>query len=226
VQIPPDQSRADRLVASVAIHWATGGCEAYTARKQAMRISTEIVSRTDADVFRMAEGNIRQQPLRRGCAEIGGVSSPWHVFKEAGREPKRAPHLLHLRRNASEGGEGNVQPRVDQRKHGRVAEQSYNLIVPMKVGNRRASARSSHGTHWREGGSRHTNLFERRLGLGAASGITGTAPMLGWKSSRSGQLVPETFQFDEAQPQSWNSANSGPPAQSVAVVDSADLHSG
>ena len=59
-----------------------------------MRISTEIVSCTDADVFRMAEGSIRQQPLMRGCAEIGGVSSPGHVFKEVGREPKRAPHLL------------------------------------------------------------------------------------------------------------------------------------
>ena len=39
-----------------------------------------------------------------------------------------------------------------------MAEQSYNPIVPVKVGNRRASARSGHGTHWREGGSRHTNL--------------------------------------------------------------------
>jgi len=33
VQVPPDQSRADRSVASVAIHRATGGCEACTARK-------------------------------------------------------------------------------------------------------------------------------------------------------------------------------------------------
>src|SRR6266566_4456622 len=38
VQVPPGQSRADRSVASVAIHRATGGCEAYTARKQAARI--------------------------------------------------------------------------------------------------------------------------------------------------------------------------------------------
>jgi hypothetical protein len=83
----------------------------------------------------------------RGCAEIGGVPSPRHVSEEAGREPKRAPHLFHSRRNAFEGFEGNVQPRVDRRKHGRMAEQSYNLIVPMKVGNRRASARSGHETH-------------------------------------------------------------------------------
>jgi group II intron reverse transcriptase/maturase len=41
-----------------------------------------------------------------------------------------------------------------------MAEQSYNLIVPMKVGNRRASERSGHETHWREGGSRRTNLLK------------------------------------------------------------------
>ena len=28
VKVLPDQSRADRSVASLAIHWATGGCEA------------------------------------------------------------------------------------------------------------------------------------------------------------------------------------------------------
>jgi hypothetical protein len=28
VQVPPDQSRADRSVASLAIHRVTGGCEA------------------------------------------------------------------------------------------------------------------------------------------------------------------------------------------------------
>jgi hypothetical protein len=39
-----------------------------------------------------------------------------------------------------------------------MVEQSYNPIVPRKVGNRRASARSGHETQWREGGSRHTNL--------------------------------------------------------------------
>src|SRR5689334_7957991 len=38
VQVPPGHSRADRPEASVAIHRATGGCEAYTARKQAVKI--------------------------------------------------------------------------------------------------------------------------------------------------------------------------------------------
>jgi hypothetical protein len=40
----------------------------------------------------------------------------------------------------------------------RDAEQSYDPIVPVRVGNRRASARSGHGTHWREGGNRRTYL--------------------------------------------------------------------
>jgi len=31
-------------------------------------------------------------------------------------------------------------------------EQSYEPLVPEKVGNRRAPARGGHGTHWREGG--------------------------------------------------------------------------
>ena len=39
-----------------------------------------------------------------------------------------------------------------------MVEQSYDPIVPMKVGNRRASARSGHGTHWREGGNKRTHL--------------------------------------------------------------------
>ena len=37
-------------------------------------------------------------------------------------------------------------------------EQSYDPIVPVKVGNRRASARSGPGTHWREGGNKRTYL--------------------------------------------------------------------
>ncbi len=37
-------------------------------------------------------------------------------------------------------------------------EQSYDPIVPVKVGNRRASERSGHGIHWREGGNKGTNL--------------------------------------------------------------------
>ena len=41
-----------------------------------------------------------------------------------------------------------------------MLEQSYDPIVPMKMGNRRAPARGGHGTHLREGGSKRTYLLE------------------------------------------------------------------
>ena len=37
---------------------------------------------------------------------------------------------------------------------------SYDLIVPVKVGDRRVSERSGHGTHWREGGNKVTYLLK------------------------------------------------------------------
>jgi hypothetical protein len=42
----------------------------------------------------------------------------------------------------------------NRRWQGRVGEQSYDPSVPMKVGNRRASERSGHDTHWRDGANR------------------------------------------------------------------------
>jgi hypothetical protein len=44
-----------------------------------------------------------------------------------------------------------------------MEEQSYEPIVPVKVGNRRASERSGHGTHWREGGNKRTNLSQGNI---------------------------------------------------------------
>jgi hypothetical protein len=80
------------------------------------------------------------------------------------QDPKRAPHLLsHQEDRLREWVERYVQPRVDQRKHGRMLEQSYDPIVPTKVGNRRAPARGGHGTHWREAGSRSTNLLKGNI---------------------------------------------------------------
>jgi len=77
------------------------------------------------------------------------------------QEPKRAPHLLSHQEDLPPDWVGRyAQPRVDRRKRGGMLEQSYNLIVPMKVGNRRAPARGGHGTHWREGGSKRTYLLE------------------------------------------------------------------
>ena len=44
---------------------------------------------------------------------------------------------------------------------GRVGEQSYDSIVPMKVENRRAPEKGGHGIHWREGMNRST--YRRRV---------------------------------------------------------------
>ena len=95
MQIPSDQSRADRSVARVAIHRVTGGCEAYTARKQAVRASTEILSCSDADVFPEAEGSIRQQPLCEVVLE-SAVSLAQGMFpKRLAGNPRELPILSH-----------------------------------------------------------------------------------------------------------------------------------
>jgi hypothetical protein len=44
-----------------------------------------------------------------------------------------------------------------------MLERSFDPIVPMKVRNRRAPARGGHGTHWREGGSKRTNLLKANI---------------------------------------------------------------
>ena len=54
-------------------------------------------------------------------------------------------------------------PRETVGDRGWMDEQSYDPIVPVKVGNRRASERSGHGTHWREGGNRRTNLSKGNI---------------------------------------------------------------
>jgi hypothetical protein len=44
-----------------------------------------------------------------------------------------------------------------------MEEQSYDPVLPMKVGNRRASERSGHGIRWREGGNRCTYLAKGNI---------------------------------------------------------------
>jgi hypothetical protein len=127
----------------------------------------------DADAVSPAEGSIRTTEMR-GCWGVAGVPSPGHAFKRIPREPRRAPYLSPKRAKrfrptrmepGPEGSEGvpgkRTDPRRgvpaakgDQRRQGRIGEQSYEPIVPVKVANRRAPARGGHGTHWREGGNR------------------------------------------------------------------------
>ena len=62
-----------------------------------MRISTEIVSRSDADVFSLAEGNIWQRLLLRGRAGIGGVPSPGHVPERLAGNSRELPISSHTK---------------------------------------------------------------------------------------------------------------------------------
>jgi len=59
----------------------------------------------------------------------------------------------HTKRNASYIGR-YATPRVDRRDGGEMMSSLTTPIVPVKLGNRRASAWSGHGTHWREGGNK------------------------------------------------------------------------
>ena len=117
MQIPPDQSRADRSVVSVAIYRVTGGWKRTQQGSRPRGSSSEILHHRHADAVSRAEGSIRQRPVLRGPVGVAGVPSPGHVFKETGQEPKRAPHLLAHQEDASGWVARYMQPRVDRRKH-------------------------------------------------------------------------------------------------------------
>jgi hypothetical protein len=73
--------------------------------------------------------------------------------KRLAGNPRELPISSHTKRNASyirEVRDPEGRPEGSRRD----VEQSYDPIVPVKVGNRRASVRSGHGTHWREGGNK------------------------------------------------------------------------
>ena len=84
---------AGRLLVSVAIRQATGGCEAYTASKRAVRISSEIFHYFDADAVQLAEGSIRPTEMRCETG-VAGVSSRVHTQQRTSREPGKAPCLF------------------------------------------------------------------------------------------------------------------------------------
>ena len=86
----PGQSRAGRPVASVVIHRVTGGCEAYTARKQAVKIQ---LRGCEADAVDEAEGSIGTTDKARSH-RLAGVPSSGHASKGISQKPRRALHLL------------------------------------------------------------------------------------------------------------------------------------
>ena len=91
------------------------------------------------------------------------VSKTRASSKGMAQEPKRAPHLhSHQEERLWQWVEWYVQPRVDRRKHGRMLEQSYNPIVPKKVGNCRAPARGGHRTQMEGRGKQMYESVERR----------------------------------------------------------------
>ena len=115
----PVKAVAGRPVASVAIRWVTGGCEAYTVSKQAVRIQLRNRPHCDADAVRKAEGST-WRTVMRGVAGIAGVASPGHAYQGTSREPRRAPCLsaiwafggAQLKDTRSPGDEGPREKRT------------------------------------------------------------------------------------------------------------------
>ena len=110
----------------------------------------------DADVVEVAEGSIRDDRNCEGRTGIAGVASSGHVPKGFPRNPGELA-ISPLARAVTRS------PRETRGEREGMDEQSFEPTVPMKVGNRRASARSGHGTHWREGGNRCTYLTKGNI---------------------------------------------------------------
>src|SRR5262249_46302530 len=88
-----------------------------------------------------------------GRTGIAGVSSPRHVSTGIAQELKRACHLLS---HCSNGGNGVPEGRPKgARKDGGAVLRPHSTG---EGGEPQGSARGSHGTHWREGGNKHTHL--------------------------------------------------------------------
>jgi hypothetical protein len=148
----PVKCRAGRPEASVAIHRGTGGCEAYTARKQAVKI--QLRNRSSLRCRRSFSGGRQNsgQPRLRGNPGVAGVSSSGHASTGIFQGPRRAPHLLLTK--------GGTECQGRPEAPGRMLSSLTSPYVPRKVGNRRAPARGGHGTHWREGANKRTYLLK------------------------------------------------------------------
>jgi len=99
----------DRSVASVAIHWVTGGCEAYTVRKQAVRVQHRNRFTVPMPTFskrrKAAFGSNRYCEVVLGSA----VSLARGMFpKRLAGNPRELPILSHTRRNAFGFGSGDT----------------------------------------------------------------------------------------------------------------------
>src|SRR5215469_4087739 len=160
--------------ASVAIRRVTGGCEAYTARKQAARIQLRHLlslrrrrryarrkAASGQPLCEVVSGS--PESLARGMLSSGFPANPGELTTSRERWASVQPTPKSTRSPESEGystgSEGTLnaeKPVVkgDRRRRLRVEEQSYEPILPMKVENRRAPARGGHGIRRREGANR------------------------------------------------------------------------
>ena len=121
-----------------------------------MKISSENSPDRDADAVRRAEGSTRAPVYGKGVPGSPESLAQGMLPRGFPRNPRELFISSHTERNASHTGR-YVNPRETGGTR-RDAEQSYDPIVPTRVGNRRASSRSGHGTHRREGGNKETYL--------------------------------------------------------------------
>ena len=94
--------RASRPVASVAIHRVTGGREAYTARKQAVKIQLRKSACCDAEAVDKAEGNIRSSDIARSRRDRRSPLSRGMLPKGFSRNP--GEFAIALREETSRRG--------------------------------------------------------------------------------------------------------------------------
>jgi hypothetical protein len=131
-----------------SVHSKETGREGSAPKSFIVAMPTPLVER------KAASGCDRNRDGRPG---IAGVPSSGHVSKRISHKPRRAPHLLPHREECLSHREVR-DPKGRPEGSRRDGEQSYDPIVPAKVETRRASERSGHGIHWREGGNKVTYL--------------------------------------------------------------------
>ena len=105
------------------------------------------------------------ESLARGTLSKGLLMNPGELFISCCKSGRGSPNPNGP---GSRGGTGAPQSRAKETPGtgtcqrgrpelaGKGEEQSYEPIVPAKVGNRRAPETGGHGTHWREGVNRQT----------------------------------------------------------------------
>jgi hypothetical protein len=125
-----------------SVHSKEAGREGSAPKSVSVAMPTPLGER------KAASGHDRNCEGRPG---IAGVPSSGHVSKDFPRTQESSPSpLARVERRP---------PRETGGDRGRMDEQSYDLVVPVKVENRRASERSGHGIHWREGGNKVAHLL-------------------------------------------------------------------